>query len=200
MTKKLIQEKGMLLLVFLGFMFLFGLPYATTNAPISLILGIVSIVLAGLYASEKGLISLEDIQFDWKRIGWIIFSFLLLYAVGELGHIVLEWEGIKETQNQLINDEAATHIPAYLDKFLTILVAPIVEELLFRGMIPQLLFKNHQKVGYLVGAVLFGLVHGVTSVGEAIIYIGGGLVFALTCYRYGRVSDSIIVHMLYNAL
>lgn len=200
MIGKFVKEKGLLLLVCLGFVLLIGLPNATTNVPISLVLGIVSIVLSLLYAYKRELISLEDVKFDWKRIGWIVFSFLLLYVVGELGDMVLAWEGIKETQNQLINDEAATHIPAYLDRFLTIFLAPITEEVLFRGVIPQLLFKNHQKVGYLVGAVLFGLVHGVTSVGEAVFYIGGGLVFALTCYRYGRMSDSIIIHMIHNAL
>lgn len=200
MTTSVIKEKSSIILTCLGFSILTALAHSTITHSMSFILGILSIILAVLYAYKKDLLSLEDFKFDWKRIGWIFFSFLLLEVIGELGDIVLVWEGIEETKNQLIYAEAATHIPVYLDRFLVVFVAPILEEVIFRGIISQLLFKNHLKSGYIIGAILFGLMHSVTSIGEAVIYIGGGLVFALACYRYGRVSDSILIHMIHNAL
>ncbi|MGT2754214.1 CPBP family intramembrane glutamic endopeptidase [Streptococcus ovis] len=108
--------------------------------------------------------------------------------------------GITETQNQQIVGDEVAHFSPYLRFFDVALVAPLAEEVVFRGIIPLLVFKKYPRLGYVVGAVAFGMLHSVSSISDAVIYIGAGLVLAIASYRYGKLSDSLIVHIINNAL
>lgn len=200
MNWKIIKEKLGLILICLTFVLLGALPNMSQKEPVMISLSMVSIAISVIYAYKTKLFSLKDLQINWKRVLWLVVMFVLLYLLGELGDLLTAWEGIEETHNQKVINEEMLHVTPLAHFITTVIVAPIVEEVLFRGIIPQLLFKKHPKLGYLVGAILFGFVHSISSISEAVIYIGGGLVFALTCYRHDRLSDSMIIHMIYNAL
>ena len=80
-----------------------------------------------------------------------------------------------------------------------VVVAPIVEELLFRGMF---LFKGDRLdttwTRLLISAILFGLIHGPSDVYTAYTYIGMGLMFSYASKRTQSVESAIIYHFLNN--
>jgi hypothetical protein len=87
-----------------------------------------------------------------------------------------------------------------------VLLAPLTEELLFRGtLLRSLLRKVSPEAAVFVSAVAFGLVHalGDPSVGTmialpAIILLG--VVSGYHAVRSGNLSRSILLHMGFNAL
>jgi membrane protease YdiL (CAAX protease family) len=87
-----------------------------------------------------------------------------------------------------------------------VLLAPLTEELLFRGsLLRSLLRKMSSAAAVLVSAVVFGLVHalGDPSVGTlvalpAIILLG--VVSGYRATRSGNLAQSILLHVGFNAL
>jgi len=87
-----------------------------------------------------------------------------------------------------------------------VLLAPVTEELLFRGaLLRSLLRRVSPAVAVLISAVVFGLVHalGDPSVGTviampAIILLG--VVSGYQAARTGNLSRSILLHVGFNAL
>ena len=55
-------------------------------------------------------------------------------------------------------------------------------------------------MGFVLGAILFGLFHGPTNIGSFIVYAGMGAVFAYVAYTTERLEMSILAHMLRNGI
>lgn len=64
---------------------------------------------------------------------YILLGFLVLYLVKILGGITLTLEGLESTSNQVTIENAGMHPLVMI--LLTVIVAPIVEETVFRGFI-----------------------------------------------------------------
>lgn len=79
------------------------------------------------------------------------------------------------------------------------LVAPVVEELFFRGYIfNAYLAEKGMRTAYLASAVLFGIVHGHATLFPAIFL--GGLVLAYAYRRSGTIVAPIVAHVLNNSV
>lgn len=77
-------------------------------------------------------------------------------------------------------------------------IAPIMEELIFRGFGTAFFFKNNQKVlPAIVTSVVFTLPH-ITQLTEFPIYFALGLFLYLSYARRGNIKDSMLVHILNN--
>ena len=81
--------------------------------------------------------------------------------------------------------------------FSTVIAAPFIEELVFRGIIFQRMRDNH---GFLSSAVLssaaFGVIH--LNMTQFIFGFMMGILFSLIYERYHRLSASILAHMSAN--
>jgi membrane protease YdiL (CAAX protease family) len=91
-------------------------------------------------------------------------------------------------------DQLLSGLPLYLLVF-SIVIAPINEELLFRGLLVP-------RVGILVSAVLFALPHLLvySSVSELIGAFAFGLIAGYAFKKTGSIYPSIIAHILVNTL
>ncbi len=79
-----------------------------------------------------------------------------------------------------------------------LIVAPIAEEFVFRGIVLKTIAPYGKKLAIVVSAALFGLMHGnLTQFLGAFVC---GIVFAAVDVKYGSIVPSIIVHMLNNSL
>lgn len=81
-----------------------------------------------------------------------------------------------------------------------VLIAPVTEELLFRG---YLLWSAHKAFGYrsaIVGSsVLFGVLHYTNGWASMCVAIALGLYFAIVTFRTRSFYPSVIGHILFNA-
>ena len=83
--------------------------------------------------------------------------------------------------------------------FTAIISAPILEELLCRGVLFEVLNRRWGvKVSILVSALFFGLLH--FSAANAIVAIVAGLIFGVLYVRTSSLYVTIIIHAINNAL
>lgn len=89
--------------------------------------------------------------------------------------------------------------PAYLavDIFTSLIVAPVCEELMFRGVILRRMSQVSMRFGIVFSAVCFGLMHG--NILQGISGFIVGLVLAYADIKCGSVIPSIIGHMFLNS-
>ena len=88
---------------------------------------------------------------------------------------------------------------ALLLQFLYIVIlAPLIEEILYRGVILGSLAKYGQGTAILVSAVCFGLMHG--NIPQAVSAFGTGLIYAVIAINCGSIYPSLMIHMINNLL
>lgn len=141
-----------------------------------------------------------------KAIG---FGFLLNWY---LGFIVSYVTAILSPQYQNIND-ANINVMAQeyylLMNIGTIVLAPMAEELLFRGLIFQGLFRRSKLLAYGVSAAVFSLIHLVSYIGLIsplhflvgfLQYLPAGIALGYAYEKADSICAPILLHMLVNAL
>lgn len=98
---------------------------------------------------------------------------------------------------ELINTAgiAQTNIPSMLA---TIILAPIVEEIMFRGITLRLAKKAGAGfiVANLIQAVLFGIYHA--NLVQGIYAFIMGFVLGIVAYKYDSIYPAILLHLAYN--
>jgi membrane protease YdiL (CAAX protease family) len=155
--------------------------------------------LLGLQLSRK---ELGLAWLRWRDIGLAIAGFILYAVVGTL--IVL---GLRYIFPQLALDQAQdigfTSVfggERLLAFIALVIVAPIVEEILFRGLLYGKMRKSglNVVVSTLVVSVLFAVVHGQLNVGIDVFMLS--VVMCLMREYTGGIGTSIIIHMMKNAL
>ena len=124
--------------------------------------------------------------------------------------------------NQGTLEKSLLNYPVVIFVF-TVIVAPIVEELVFRFSIFRPLSKNNRVLAYIVTVLFFAGIHFISSFGELAInieelgkekaysllfedfktlpiYIVGAFVLTLSYDINKNISTNIMIHMFYNGL
>ncbi len=93
----------------------------------------------------------------------------------------------------------------YFEIFLVVVIAPIAEEIFFRGFLLRALMdslKNRTKyyagISIVVSGLTFGLVHGELLQFPALALFG--MVLAFIAFRTNRIGTTIFAHMGFNAV
>jgi membrane protease YdiL (CAAX protease family) len=133
---------------------------------------------------------------SWKRaagigltivVGMAILSAILdplLHPGREQGLTPKHWEG--------------SHASQYIANAIAIaVIAPVVEELTFRGLGFSLLRPYGEWTAIVLVGVLFGLAHGLVQALPLLVVLGSGLAYLRS--RVDSVYPGMIVHGLFNA-
>lgn len=171
----------------------------------TIVIGILLIFLALLVfivvAKKIGILSQSGKVFqkgDGKRIS---LSILGMFLISILGTALLRWvNGEVTTANQASLIEEFQRGNGILLPIMLGVLAPIVEEIIFRGILPLKIFKGYEGWGYIVGGLLFALFHGPTNIVSFVIYAFSSVILTLLAYRTRRLEVSIAVHMINNGL
>ena len=171
----------------------------------TIVIGILLIFLALLVfivvAKKIGILSQSGKVFqkgDGKRIS---LGILGMFLISILGTALLRWvNGEVTTANQASLIEEFQRGNGILLPIMLGVLAPIVEEIIFRGILPLKIFKGYEGWGYIVGGLLFALFHGPTNIVSFVIYAVSSVILTLLAYRTRRLEVSIAVHMINNGL
>ncbi len=79
-----------------------------------------------------------------------------------------------------------------------LILAPICEELLFRGVIQSAYEAHNKKYGFVFSAILFCMFHVMSGVTEVIPTFFVGLLLGYLVYRTGSIMASMAAHMATN--
>lgn len=141
-------------------------------------------------------------QFHWSYLGIFFLSFILMFL-----WVNITTRIFPSTQNGSAIKETVANLTG-ISYFVThilygSLIAPIVEELVFRGLLMTALSKlKKYYIDVIASSTLFSLIH-VLQYGwvltDFIIYAGAGLLLCMF-FRYTRsVYWSIALHILWNS-
>lgn len=145
----------------------------------------------GLLEGFKTLSSLKA----WGMIG---LTYLGIYIVTRIGAMVMMWEGVSNSTNQEIIENA--HMNPFVLITLTVIMAPIVEELVFRGILMGRVFNPDSIVGLILSSLLFGLAHMPNSIGVWIVYAGMGFALGTVYRKFQKLEYCIMAHMINNSI
>ena len=161
---------------------------------VSLLISIGALFLGnrlGLFEGFKALSSLKA----WGMIG---LTYLGIYIVTRIGSIVMMMEGVSNSTNQAAIENA--HMNPFVLITVTVIMAPIVEELIFRGLLMGRVFNPDSIVGLILSSLLFGLVHMPNSIGVWIIYAGMGFTLGTVYRKFQKLEYCIMAHMINNSI
>ena len=122
---------------------------------------------------------------------------MALFAQSIAGSIVqmLGVESESENTQQLIS--LIYKVPMVI--FVTSVIGPILEELIFRKIIFGSLHKRlNFFISALISSVIFGLAHG--EFGHLLLYTAMGFTFAFLYAKTGRILVSMSAHIAMNTL
>ena len=211
MWKELLNRAGWLL-IFLLATILYQIPIGVTailtlNAVPLLQSGLmvagISIVVLGLFifgARKTQLASFNFSFFKAKDLARLGLSYLVILGSNILGSILLQLSNETTTANQSQINDMVQNSSLISSFSLLVLIAPICEEILCRGVIPKKLFRGKENVGYIVGAIIFALLHLPTNLPSLLIYGGMSTVLTWTVYKTQRLEMSILLHMIVNGV
>ena len=104
------------------------------------------------------------------------------------------------TSNQQVLNNIFSESSLIAMFFLVVLIAPICEEIICRGIIPTKLFQGYEKVGYVLGWLLCLLAHVPSNIPSFMIYGWMSAVLTWIVYSTHRLEMSIAIHMVLNSI
>ena len=140
-------------------------------------------------------------------LGWGLVTWLACLAVQALVVFVVLAADIPLISNtEGIDDLAVDRGYVISTLVLAVVVAPIVEEMLFRGLVLRgLLSVMGVGLAVAVQAVLFGVAHfdpvrGVGNIGLIMVLSGVGVVLGAAEYLMRRIGPTMVAHAIINAI
>ena len=91
----------------------------------------------------------------------------------------------------------AIYEPLYTDIIMTVFVAPVLEEIVFRGVIMNNLKKYEIKTAIIINSIFFALSHYNTDMIIPAFFTG--IIFSYVAYKYS-IKYSILIHFFINAI
>jgi membrane protease YdiL (CAAX protease family) len=132
----------------------------------------------------------------WRAVGLAVVAVIAI-LVG--AYLVLALAQAGDEQNLTPEGWDGSRAGQYAASFVAVvLIAPVVEELLYRGVGLSLLEPYGRWVAVGVTAAIFGLGHGLLLSLGAFVWFG--IVVALVRLRTGSIYPAILVHCTFNAL
>jgi len=176
-----------------------------------LVAGVVQVAaLVALFAFLKAFPAKFNPPFDGRKLGWgeafkiSLYSFLviipILWPLAGMWRVVLEFLGLSAEQQTPVQwlAEAETLTLLFAMVFATVILAPVTEELLFRGCLYRFLkARLSLAAALLVSGVLFSIVHVNPLSLLPLFFLG--VVLAYAYERTGSIKVPILIHGIFNA-
>ena len=169
----------------------------------TILVSLISILVLAIFlygAHKSKLLDLKSKLLTINDLPRIVLSYLAIYVGNLVGGIWLQLVKQTTTSNQQVINNLVSESSLISSFFLIVLIAPICEEIICRGIIPTKLFQGYEKFGYVIGWLIFLLAHMPSNLPSFLIYGWMSVVLTWTAYRTRRLEMSISVHMLLNSI
>lgn len=169
----------------------------------TVIVGITStaVVTLFLYGAHKSkLLNLKSKLFTINDAPRIALSYVAIIVGNMIGAIWLHLLKQTTTSNQETINSLISETSLISSFFVIVIVAPLCEEIICRGIIPTKLFEGYEKIGYIFGWLLFTIAHMPNNLPSFLIYGWMSAVLTWTAYRTKRLEMSILLHLVNNGV
>ena len=135
-----------------------------------------------------------------KNIRFILAAYVvMILAKGILLTLMTKFYHQTISANDQAINSLVTDKTSLLMTILVIVLVPITEELLYRGVFTSFFFKNQPFWQVAISGVIFGLMHSSTNFISALIYVTMGWILAYVYVHTRNLSNSLTLHILNNA-
>ena len=145
----------------------------------------------------------------WNLIQAVVLGFVAYWACSKLLNLVMDWivPGFHNVNDSAITGMAKSN---YLLMVIGVVVlVPVTEEMLYRGLIFRNLWQSSRVAAYLVSMAAFAAIHVIGYIGSESVatlvlcfiqYLPAGLCLAWTYTKADNIMAPILVHGLINAI
>lgn len=152
--------------------------------------------LLGYYLYKKYYYVKKDYVFKFEDIALLIIMFFAVHYIGQMMAL---------TYNKFCHDISFDSYKNFKSNYmavyivLSLFIAPIFEEIIFRGLLYQGFRKRHGFMfSALLSSFLFGLSHGTLL--HIIVGLSGGIFMCFVYELTGRLKHAIITHIGFNIM
>lgn len=164
------------------------------------LISISSIWIVYILSEYLGIFSIDNVKITWKDILRTLKWYGISMIFRAVGMIILYFEGSLNTNNQELLNADFNSVPVTTIFILSVIAAPIMEELIVRGFIMKRCFNFDKNLGIVVSGLLFGLLHRPANFGSFFIYSSMGLILAIYYKKTNRLELAILLHMFSNSI
>ncbi|MBA3926186.1 CPBP family intramembrane glutamic endopeptidase [Listeria rustica] len=142
--------------------------------------------------------------FSRARISWKGFLFAAVVMLAAIGissvvdYLGQNFSSYTNTQNEILLEDVYSHASWLLSFMSIVIIAPFVEEIIFRGFLMQQLFRNRLWLGWIVSSLLFCAAHVPTDFVSFLLYLIPGIALGGILYKTRRLELTIFAHFLNN--
>ena len=181
---------------------------ALDNAIAALSQFVATLLVLWLLVGKRGRGLRNDLGFSirWKQSYWLFIGMGASIAVGALSLPIANlWDDGNHGKQQIGEElQRSASWARVLLVIVIVVLAPIVEELVFRGVVLRSALRRMPAVGaVLVSGAAFGAVHplfDLTTFPSFPSLMALGVLSAVVAVRSGNLTRSIFLHMGFNAL
>ncbi|MEF2175994.1 MAG: type II CAAX endopeptidase family protein [Candidatus Absconditabacteria bacterium] len=169
-----------------------------------------NIIRKGLY-SAKSVFHFFKQQFFFPKgqsfITLIFGSYLLMIFTLSIISIIAQFlpftlyglNGVQKTVEFVGNMQLNTPLQIILMGVSIVIIAPIVEEIIYRGMVAKLLINKYgEKIGIISSSIIFALIHGEMAIIINLFVMGTFLTYIYN--KTGSLYYSIFYHIFINGI
>lgn len=169
---------------------------------------VINAVVVGVVFRRFLLRSFRAIRF-WELVQAVILGFVLYYAGNFLYSLIVTALKLEITNmnNDTVNALAEQNAPVMV--FCSVVLVPVVEETLVRGVIFGAIHRKNRYVAYAVSTLFFAGIHVwqylLVQEPKAVLlatlqYVPAGIALGWTYEKAGTIWGNIILHMTINAI
>ena len=146
----------------------------------------------------------------WQHIWFIVGAFLVMIVLETVINLLrINLTGVSTTANQTAIEKLTSNLNVTMVGMIIygIFLAPVVEEIIFRGLVINYFFRQSW---WWASIILSGLLFAFPHMGQIptnladllsyLIYTSMGIVLAVVYKKTGNLQDSIMIHFINNAI
>ncbi|GMA69391.1 CAAX protease family protein [Leuconostoc litchii] len=147
---------------------------------------------------------------NWRGLWWLVgMLFLMIIVEGILAQLRIHLTGVSISENQAAINELTSSFSVTMVGMVIygVLFAPVVEEMIFRGLILNYFFRKNWWWGNVIlSGMIFALPHmgniptNLADTLSFVIYATMGMILAYVYKKTGELRNSIAIHMINNGL
>lgn len=141
--------------------------------------------------------------FTGGRFLQLLALFVLMYGIQRVWGILISQHVLSTPANQTAINQQVMLLPFWNQAY-SIVFAPVIEELIFRGIFLNYFFRSNQRwvnfLGVFVSGLIFGMLHVMSFSPTLIMYSALGWVLGGTYLHFRDIRYNIALHFMNNAL
>jgi membrane protease YdiL (CAAX protease family) len=162
-------------------------------------------LLANIKAMRETII--EDTIWSCTIGFGIVYALAIVSRIMVMALLAIFGQKQLDSSNQQLVVQLLTDMPLIM-ALQTVIIAPILEEILYRGLLFRTFYDYHKNGAHIISAFLFGFAHiysglfrgDLTQIIHIIPYMIMGLAFSYAYEKRGNLYVPILMHMLVNLI